>query len=201
MWTHEPEHPRREAAEAEAARVADRAAAPDRRHLAAVADRRTRGAALRAARRADRARDEAALLHRDRREARQRRAVRPARRAPGRRARTPPGGRAAPGRAPTSTRPSRSVGRPSALPSGDACTPAAQSVVAASMRSRADLDAGGVDARDRARRPHLHAERLEVAHGAARERLGEARQDARPGLDQDHARERRDRCSGSRARA
>ena len=37
--------------------------------------------------------------------------------------------------------------------------------------------------------PDLDAEALEIAHGAARERLAEGGQDARPGLDQDDARE------------
>src|SRR5262245_47009261 len=68
----EPEHPGREAAEAETADVADRAAAPDRGHLAAVAidegNARPAGELV-----ADLARHVAALLHRYGREARKRR--------------------------------------------------------------------------------------------------------------------------------
>ena len=83
------------------------------------------------------------------------------------------------------TRPASSA-TPSGAPRSAARTPAAHSTVADAIRLAAERPPSAVTSVTR-RRPHLHAERFEIAHGAAASSV-EARQDARPRLDQDHAR-------------
>ena len=88
----------------------------------------------------------------------------------------------------TQTRPARSTGTPSWLVSGLARTPAAHSTVRVVDALVADLHEVFSQVRNGRAGAHLDAEPLELLARVLRQALREGREQARPGLDQDHAR-------------
>ena len=111
------------------------------------------------------------------------------------------GARAASSPAAPRTRPARSTVAParaaSSRPSGDACTPAAQIFVRASMRPPLDVEAGRVDPDDPRAEADLDAEPLEVASRAPAQPLRVGREDGVDRVDQDDARALRVEAGGS----
>ena len=88
----------------------------------------------------------------------------------------------------TRTRPARSSSAPSCLPSGDAATPAAQRIVRAAIARSPNSRTPVADVGDRRASAHFDAERLELPARLGRQRLGEGRQHAWAGFDQQYAR-------------
>ena len=84
----------------------------------------------------------------------------------------------------TSTRPARSTGAPSFLPSGEAATPAAHKITAAFIRCFAHGNDARLYLRNHGRGKHFHAQPLQLFQRAARKIFGIRRKHMRAAFDE-----------------